>query len=297
MSNDFVVEFALFRLQHSLELSEAFVQNAALLVGGALLAVHLLASPDPFSRLLHFHGDVPFDALLPGPYVVAPDSVVHDVVCEVDLAVVLQVVEELRRIEDGRQELVVNLLLVNEKGQQEPNHVRQQLQTIKVVNPFGGFDILEDFRHRFPDPGVVQNMHDLPSFLHSDGFGLIDHLTQFVEHQLVVITEILLSIQYLKVGSSFILLCSRAMFNFDLMLVSKLLLRSHMLLLVSSKGFVIRIAFADHAHIARICLWRFLFHSEVHRFVELLKYFLCRIWNVTLVIVYENLSVSFGFDY
>ena len=119
---------------------------------------------------------------------------------------------------------------------------------------------MEDFRDRFPDLCVVQNMHDLSSFFHSDGFGLIDHLTQFVEHQLVVIAEILLGIQYFEVGS-FILLTSRAMVYFDLMLVSKLLFWSHLLLLVCSKGFVIWIAFADHAHIARIGLWKFLSHS------------------------------------
>ena len=162
--------------------------------------------------------------------------------------------KELGRIKDGRQELIINLLLVNEKGQQKPDDVGQQLQTIEVVNPFGGFDVLKDFGDRLPDPLVVQDMHDLAPFLHGDRLGLIDHLTQFVEHQLVVIAEILFGIQHLKVVASFVLLCSWAMLYLDLMLVSKLLFWSHLLLLVCSKRFIIRIAFTDHAHIPRIYL-------------------------------------------
>lgn len=262
VANDFVIQLALFGLHQGLDFAEALVQDAALLVGGGLLAVlHLLSSPDPLGRLLHFHGDVPLDTLFPGPNVVAPDAVVYDVVRQVDLAVVLQEMKELGRIEDGREELIINLLLVNKEGQQKPDDVGQQLQTIEVVNPLGGFDVLKDFGDRFPDPLVVQDMHDLASFLHGDGFGLIDHLTQFVEHQLVVITEILFGIQNLEVVGPFILLCSWAMLYFDLMLVSKLLFWSNLLLLVRGEGFIIRIAFADHTHISSVCLLEFLFHS------------------------------------
>ena len=103
VSDDFVIKFALFGLHQSLDLAKTFVQNATLLNGSALLVGQLLPSPDPFSRLLHFHGHIPLDALFPGSYIVAPNSVVYDVIGQVDLAVVLQEVNELRRIKDGRQ--------------------------------------------------------------------------------------------------------------------------------------------------------------------------------------------------
>lgn len=215
---------------------------------------------------------------------------VHDVIGEVDLAIVLQIVDELRRIENGGEQLVVDLLLVDEEGEQEPDDVRQQLEAIEVVDPFGRFDVLEYLGYRFPDPLVVQDMHDLTPFLHRDGLGLVNHLAKLVEHKLIVIAKILFCIQHLEVVT-FILMCSRAMLDLDLMLVPELLFRSH-LLLISSKSLVVRVALADHAHTARITWWRFLFHSEMHSLVVLLKLLLRRIRHITLVVLYEYLGVS-----